>query len=128
MATGFQPFHRFKLPLIIIGSLVAIAGIGLVTIHFMKQFTPVKITESTTQVQAEKTPQQRADELLAKGDFEGAKAQYEIALKEYESSKNAAGVQDVKMQLQIVEATAKAEPLPQNTDRNRVVMGSQAQQ
>lgn len=128
MATSSQTHHRLKIPLIIAGSLIAVAGMALATIYLMKQFTPVKMSESTSQTPvATKTPQQKADELFAKGDYEGAKTQYEIALKEYESSNNATAAQDVKMQLQIVEATAKAEPLPQNTDRNRVVMGSQPQ-
>lgn len=126
-----SPFSnpRLRNILIVAGSLLIVAGIAAGTAFMMKQFTPVKIGgESASNRQSSQTPQQKAEELLKKGDYAGAKAQYELALKEYKSSNNATAANDVEIQLQIIEATTtKAEKAPQNTDRNRVIMGPKPQ-
>jgi outer membrane protein assembly factor BamD (BamD/ComL family) len=116
--------------LIIAISILVVAGIAAGTALMLSRFTPVKIGDESNSSQQEpsKTAKQRADELFQKGDYAAAKTQYEIALKEYQASNNTVAAEDVKMQLQIVQATStKAEKAPQNTDRNRVVMGSQPQ-
>lgn len=121
---------RLRNTLITIGSILIVAGIAAGTAFMMKQFTPVKIDEKSAANQQEvaKTPQQKADELFEKGEYTAAKTQYEIALKEYESRNNAAAAGDVKMQLQIIEATtAKSEQAPQNTDRSKIKVGSSQQ-
>lgn len=115
--------------LIITISILVVAGIAAGTALMLSRFAPVKMSDkSDSSQQSSKTAKQKADELFQSGDYAAAKTQYEIALKEYQASNNAAAAEDVKMQLQIVQATAtKAEKTPQNTDRNRVVMGAQQQ-
>jgi hypothetical protein len=130
MTTSPLTHPRFKTALIIAGSVLVMAGIAGTTILLLKHFTPVKMTETTNntaQSTLDNSPQQKAEALFAKGDFAGAKTEYERALDKYKAEKNDAAAKDVEMQLQILESTSKAQQEPQNTNKTRIVMGSQQQ-
>lgn len=117
---------RFKTALIIAGSILVIAGIAGATLLLLKHFTPVKMTETTNNTaksDSDISPQKKAEELFAKGDFAGAKTEYEHALEGYRSQKNETAAKDVEMQLQILEATSKAPQEPENKDQQRIVVG-----
>lgn len=124
MTTTASPKHRLRTTLIIAASILVIAGIAGGTVLLLKHFTPVKITNAPNNTaQTDDAPIKKAEELFAKGDYTGAKAQYQSILDTYKNQKNEAGVKDIEVQLQIVEAATKAPQEPQNTDRNRVIMG-----
>lgn len=130
MTTSLQTHPRLKTALVIAGSILVIAGIAGGTILLLKHFTPVKMSgpvENTAPTATDSSPQKKAEELFAKGDFAAAKTEYERALETYKSQKNEAAAKDIEMQLQVLEATSKAQQEPQNTNKTRIVMGSQQQ-
>jgi hypothetical protein len=130
MKTSPMSNPRTRKILIITSSILVVALIAAGTALMLSRFTPVKVDDKSAagQQESDKTARQRADDLFQKGDYAAAKTQYEIALKEYQASNDTVAAEDVKMQLQIVQATTeKSEKAPQNTDRNRVIMGSQPQ-
>ena len=118
--------HRLRTILIIAGSLLAIGGIAAGTILTLKHFTPVKMTSTSSETSVS-SPLEKANELFAKGDYAGAKSAYENIRQTYEAQNNEAGVKDMDTQLQILDATAKSQKDPVNTDKNSYIMGGQAQ-
>lgn len=119
--------RRLHRALIIAASVLLVGGIAFGTILMLKQFTPINLTKNTSDQASTKSPVDRAGELLAKGDYDGAKSAYESILKTYKAQGNEAGVQDMEAQLQAVEALAQSTKDPENTNKSRISTGSQPQ-
>lgn len=127
MTTSLSTRSRFKTVLIITGSILVIAGIAAGTILALKHFTPIKMTQDSSETKTDLSPIEKADALFAKGDYTGAKSAYQNILQTYQAQNNEAGAKDIELQLQIIDATAKSQKDPQNTDEGRVVIGSKPQ-
>lgn len=118
--------HRLRTILIIAASLLVVGGIAAGTILTLKHFTPVKMTGDSPESSV-RSPLEEANQLFAKGDYTGAKSAYENIRQTYKAQNNEAGVKDMDAQLQILDATAKSQKDPVNTDKGRIIMGGQAQ-
>ena len=128
MAVPTLTKNRYRILLLITGAILIVAGAATGTILLLKQFGPARVSESTSETATDTTsPLKKAEELFAKGDYAGAKVQYQSILDTYRTQKNEAGAKDIEMQLKVIDATASAETAPQNTDRTRVSAGSQQQ-
>lgn len=126
MAAPVFTKSRYRTILLIIASVLVVGGAAAGTIVLLKQFGPARITDSVSEPTADTSlPLEKAEDLFAKGDYAGAKTQYQSVLDTYKSQNNDAGVKDVEMQLKIIDATASAQQAPQNTDRNRIQAGPQ---
>lgn len=129
MAASLFTKPRYRNVLIIIVSILVVAGGAGGTLLLLRQFAPVRTIDTTSEnAQTDSTPIKKAEDLFAKGDYAGAKTQYQAALETYKSQDNQAKVADIEMQLKVIDATAKSEKLPQNTDRSRVTVGSKPAQ
>ena len=126
MAVSSLTKSRYRTILIVVASILIITSAAGGTILLLKQYAPVKTEDmaSSESVKNEVSPVKKAEDLFAKGDYAGAKTQYQSVLETYKAQHNEAGAKDIEMQLRIIDATAKAPQAPQNTDRNRVVVGS----
>lgn len=111
--------------LIIAASALIITGAGGGTFLLLKQFAPFKTTDPAATSEDITSSLKKAQDLFAKGDFAGAKAEYQSILDTYKAQNNESGVADMEMQLRVVEATAKAPQAPRNTDKGKVTVGSQ---
>lgn len=122
-----SPFktHRLKTAGIVIGSILVIAGIGAATFFILNQVKPVQKTTQETPVvsSAAETARKKAEELLQKGDNQGALDNYKIAADAYKTEGNQAGASDAEMQVKVIEATvANTEQLPDKPE-GRVSVG-----
>jgi hypothetical protein len=116
---------RYRTIFIVIASILIVGVSAAGAIVLLKNFAPNRQASHSADT-AEKTavsPTKKAEELFAKGDYSGAKVQYQNALETYKAENNQAGIADVQMQLQIIDTTSKAAPAPQNTDKGRVIAG-----
>lgn len=116
---------RYRIIFIVIASILIVGASAAGAITLLKHFAPSRQASQTTETTktAAVSPTKKAEELFAKGDYSGAKTEYQNALETYKSANNQAGIADVQMQLQIIDATTKAAPAPQNTDKTRVIAG-----
>lgn len=122
-----SPFtkSRYRTIFIILAAILVVGSGAGGTILLLRQFAPVRTTDTTNEAtQLDSTSLKKAEDLFAKGDYAGAKTQYQGVLETYKSQKNEAGVKDVEMQLKVLDATAKTEKAPQNTDKSRITVGS----
>lgn len=128
MAASLFTKPRYRKVLIIVASILAIAGGAGGTILLLRQFAPDRMTNTAKTATPDERPSlKKAEDLFAKGDYTGAKTQYQGVLETYKSKNDQASVKDIEIQLQIVDATAKAEKAPQNTDKGKVSVGSKAE-
>ncbi len=120
----------YKKLLIAATSVLVVAGAAGGTILILKQYAPVKTTntDSSEVTQSTTASLKKAEELFAKGDYVAAKSQYQNLLDTYKSQDNESAAKDIEMQIKVIDATAQAEKAPQNTDRTRVVAGSAAKE
>jgi hypothetical protein len=125
MTTSLSKKSRYQTILLIAGSLLIVAGAAFGTIFLLKQYGPDKVSNTTEETTANGTSSlKKAEALFSKGDYAGAKTQYQSILQDYKAQKNETAAADIEMQLKVIDATAQAEKAPQNTDRNRVIVGS----
>lgn len=122
-----SPFktHRLKTFGIVVASILVIAGIGVVTFFVLNQVKPIQKTaqETSTESNAADTARKKAEELLQKGDHQGALDSYKIAADAYKTEGNQAGASDAEMQMKVIEATvANTEQLPDKPE-GRVSVG-----
>lgn len=130
MTASLSTKSRFRTVLIVVASTLIVVGAASGTILLLKRYAPAKTSDDIaiqTPTSADMTPLKKAENLFAKGDYTGAKTQYQSILETYKSQNNETGIKDVEMQLQIIDATANAKQAPQNTDRNRVTAGSKSE-
>jgi hypothetical protein len=122
-----SPFtkSRYRTIFIILAAILVIASGAGGTILLLRQFAPARMTDTVSETtQPDSSSLKKAEDLFAKGDYAGAKTQYQGVLETYKSQKNEAGVKDIEMQLKVLDATANAEQAPQNTDKGRITVGS----
>lgn len=120
---------RYRNVLIIVASILVVGSGAGGTILLLKHYDPIKTTDTTSEtIQDDSLSLKKAEDLFAKGDYAGAKTQYQSVLDTYKSQKNEAGVKDIEMQLKVLDATAQAPPAPQNTDKGRITVGSAPKQ
>lgn len=116
---------RYRNALIIVASILVVGSGAGGTILLLKHYAPIKTTNTNSEtIQDDSSSLKKAEDLFAKGDYIGAKTQYQSVLETYKSQDNQAGVKDIEMQLKVIDATTQAEKAPQNTDKNRVIVGS----
>lgn len=125
MTTSLSKKSRYQTILLIAGSLLIVAGAAFGTIFLLKQYGPDKVANTADETTTSGTSSlKKAEALFSKGDYAGAKTQYQSILQDYKAQKNETAAADIEMQLKVIDATAQAEKAPQNTDRNRVIVGS----
>jgi hypothetical protein len=128
MAASTSKKSRFRTILLITGSLLIVAGAAAGTIFLLKQYGPDKANSGDETSSDNLSPLKKAEDLFAKGDYDGARTQYQSILEDYKAQKNEAGAADIEMQLRVIDATAAAPKEPQNTNRGKVTVGSTPQQ
>lgn len=124
MAVPLFTKTRYRTVLLIAASVVVIAGAAIGTVLLLKHYGPFKQANTSETASDTRSPLQKAEDLYEKGDYAGAKTQYQSILNDYKSQKNEAAAKDIEMQIKVIDATASAPKAPQNTDRTRVTAGT----
>lgn len=129
MTASLLKKSRYRTILIVVSSILIVVGAAGGTILLLKRYAPVKMSDdiASKPITSDISPLKKAEALFAKGDYEGAKTQYQSILESYKSQNNEAGMKDIEMQIKIIDATAQTKQAPQNTDRTRVTAGSKPQ-
>lgn len=128
MAVSLFTNPRYRNILLVAVSILVVAGAAGGAILLLRHFAPVKEPAISQPAADDRSALMKAQDLFAKGDYAGAKTQYQSVLETYRAQKNEVAAKDVEMMIKAVDATAKAPAVPQNTNKNRVTVGSAPKQ